>query len=124
MHFTAVNKYETDLYFFQIFKSNASVCLIISMFCKSCEPICDPEITPVLYHLDNYRNQNKNNFMFSVQFPNLTKRGNEHRRALEILKKIWIRLTFIKLYGIFFKREFLYKSVHLSNRNMPPQLIN
>ena len=77
-----LNKYETDPYFFQIFQSNASVCLIISMFCKSCEPICEPEITPVLYHLEN---QNKNNFTFSVQFTNLTKRGNKHCRALEIL---------------------------------------
>ena len=65
------------------------------MFFKSCEPICEPEITPVLYHLEN---QNKNNFTFSVQFTNLTKRGNEHPRALEILKKIWICLTFIQLY--------------------------
>ena len=38
------NKYETDLYFLQIFQSNTSVCLIISVFCKSCEPICEPEI--------------------------------------------------------------------------------
>ena len=83
-----LNKYETDPYFLQIFQSNTSVCLIISVFCKSCEPICEPEITPVLYHLENYRNQNKNNFTFSVQFTNLTKRGNKHRRALEILKKI------------------------------------
>jgi hypothetical protein len=38
--------------------------LIISVFCKSCEPIFEPEITPVLYHLEN---QNKNNFMLSFQ---------------------------------------------------------
>ena len=62
-----LNKYETDPYFLQIFQSNTSVCLIISVFCKSCEPICEPEITPVLYHLEN---QNKNNFTFSVQFTN------------------------------------------------------
>ena len=44
--------------------------MIISVFCKSCEPICEPEIIPVWYHLEN---QNKNNFTFSVQFTNLTK---------------------------------------------------
>ena len=36
--------------------------------------------------------------MFSVKFTNLTKLGNEHCRALEILKKIWICLEFIQLY--------------------------
>ena len=39
-----LNKYETDPYFLQIFQSNTSVCLIISVFYKSCEPICEPEI--------------------------------------------------------------------------------
>ena len=34
-----LNKYETDPYILQIFQSNTSVCLIISVFCKSCEPI-------------------------------------------------------------------------------------
>ena len=87
-----LNKYETDPDFPQIFQSNTSVCLIISVFCKSCEPICEPEITPVLYHLEN---QNKNNFTLSVQFTNLAKRRNIHCRFLEILKKIWICLAFI-----------------------------
>ena len=36
--------------------------------------------------------------MFSVQFTNLTKCGNEHRCALEILKKKWICLAFFQLY--------------------------
>ena len=48
-----LNKLETDSYFLQIFQINMSVCLIISVFCKSCEPISDPEIMPVLYHLEN-----------------------------------------------------------------------
>ena len=87
-----LNKYKTDPYFLQIFQSNMLVCLIISMLCKSCEPICAPEISPVLYHLEN---QNKNNFKFSVQFTNLTKHGYKHCRALEILKKIRIFLAFI-----------------------------
>ena len=40
-----LNKYETDPYILQIFQSNTSVCLIISLFCKSCEPmLCEPEI--------------------------------------------------------------------------------
>ena len=32
-----LNKYETDPNFPQIFQSNTSVCLIISVFCKICE---------------------------------------------------------------------------------------
>ena len=63
-----LNKHDTDPDFHQIFQSNTSVCLIIFVFCKSCESICEPEITPLLHHLEN---QNKNNFMFSVQFTNL-----------------------------------------------------
>ena len=51
--------------------------MIISVFCTSCKPICEPEITPVLYHIGN---QNKNNFTFSVQFTNHTKRRNKHCR--------------------------------------------
>ena len=40
-----LNKYETDPYILQIFQSDISVCLIISMFCKGCEPkLCEPEI--------------------------------------------------------------------------------
>jgi hypothetical protein len=39
-----LNKYETDPYFRQIFQSSTSVCLIICVFSKSCEPICEPEI--------------------------------------------------------------------------------
>ena len=77
-----LNRYKNFPYFLQIFQSNTSVCLIISLFCKSCEPVSEPEITPVFYHLEN---QNKNNFTFSVQFTNLTKCGNEQRHALEIL---------------------------------------
>ena len=30
-----LNKYKTDPYFLQIFQSNTSLCLIISVFCKS-----------------------------------------------------------------------------------------
>ena len=40
-----LNKYETDPYILQIFQSNTPVCLIISVFCESCEPmLCEPEI--------------------------------------------------------------------------------
>ena len=48
-------KYKKDSYFPLIFQSNMSVCLIISVFCKSFEPKCEPEITPVLYHLENQK---------------------------------------------------------------------
>ena len=41
-----LNKNETDPYFPQIFQSNTSVCLIISVFCKSSEPICEPNCEP------------------------------------------------------------------------------
>ena len=49
-----LKKYETDPDSLQILNRNTSVsvCLIISVFCKSCELICEPEITPVLYHLE------------------------------------------------------------------------
>ena len=33
-----LNEYETNLHFLQRFQSNTTVCLIIHMFCKSCEP--------------------------------------------------------------------------------------
>ena len=33
-----LNEYETDPCFLQIFQSNTTVCLIIHVFCKSCEP--------------------------------------------------------------------------------------
>ena len=43
--YVQLNKYKTDPYIPQIFQSNTSVCLIISVFCKSCEPmLCEPEI--------------------------------------------------------------------------------
>ena len=48
-----LNKYETDPYSLQIFPINMSVCLIISVFCKSFELICEPEITPVSYQVEN-----------------------------------------------------------------------
>ena len=111
------NKYETNPYFLQIFQSNMSDCLIISLFCKSWEHICEPEITPTVFPpLNSFRtcmycdqrivsaetiritlheNQNKNKFLYSVQFTNLTKPGNKQCHALEILKKIWIHLAFI-----------------------------
>ena len=44
MQYLKLNKYERDPYFLKIFQSNTSVCLIISVFCKSWEPICEPEI--------------------------------------------------------------------------------
>ena len=45
-------KYATDPYFLHIFQSNTSVCLIISVFCKSCEPICEPEIVQKTFAAD------------------------------------------------------------------------
>ena len=56
----------TDPYFLQIFQSNTSVCLIISEFCKSCELICEPEITSVLNHLENQQ-KNISRSVFSSQ---------------------------------------------------------
>ena len=34
-----LNKFETDPHFLQNFQSNKTVCLIIHVFCKSCEPV-------------------------------------------------------------------------------------
>jgi hypothetical protein len=66
-----LNKCETDPYFLQIFQSNTSVCLIISVFCKSFEPICEPEIVLKNSAADFQANPTdiscKNNFMFSSQ---------------------------------------------------------
>ena len=40
-----LNKYETDPFILQIFQSDMSVCLIVSVFYKSCEPMLgEPEI--------------------------------------------------------------------------------
>ena len=35
--FSQLNEYETNPYFLQFFQSNTTVCLIIHLFCKSCE---------------------------------------------------------------------------------------
>jgi hypothetical protein len=87
IHLVQLNKYETDPYFHQIFQSNTSVCLIISVFCKSCEPICEPEIILKTFAADFQANTTdiscKNTFTFSVQFTSLTIRRNKHCRALE-----------------------------------------
>ena len=32
------------------------------MVCKSCKPICEPEITPVLYHLENLQKSKQKQF--------------------------------------------------------------
>ena len=94
-----LNKDETDPYFPQIFQSNTSVCLIISVFCKSsepiCEPNCEPEIVLKTFAADFQANPTdisfKINFMFSFQFicqlTNFTIHRNKHCCALEILKK-------------------------------------
>ena len=97
-----LNKYKTDPYYLQIFQSNMSVCLIISMFCKSCEPICEPKIVLKNFAGDFKGNPTdiscKNTFTFSVQFTNLTIRRNKHCHAFEILKKIWTCLALNLLY--------------------------
>ena len=36
--FIQLNEYETDPYFLHFFQSNTTFCLIIHVFCKSCEP--------------------------------------------------------------------------------------
>ena len=77
-----LNKYETDPYFLQNFRSKTTICLIFHVFCKSYE--C--EIVLICCWQNNFR------------FTTLTKYGNNwtnYRIALEILKKIWISLVFI-----------------------------
>ena len=44
------------------FESNTSVCLIISVFCKSCKHICESEITPVLCHIENLQKSKQKQF--------------------------------------------------------------
>ena len=39
-----LKKYETEPYILQFFQSNMTVCLIICVFCKSCQHECEPEI--------------------------------------------------------------------------------
>ena len=77
-----LNKYETEPYSLQIFQSNTSVCLTISVFCQSCKPICEPEITKWKLHLDNLKKSKQNNFTFIFQFTTLTKHENKHWREL------------------------------------------
>ena len=82
MHNVQLNKYAIEPYFLQNFQSNTTVCLIIPMFCKSCEPKI---VLPVL----------------KIKTKTITKSVNNQtncRIAVEILKKIWICLVFIQLY--------------------------
>ena len=55
-----LNKYETDPYSLQIFPINMSVCLIISVFCKSFEPICEPTWEPEIVLNPNKKIQGRN----------------------------------------------------------------
>ena len=78
MHNVQLNKYAIEPYFLQNFQSNTTVCLIIPMFCKSCEPKI---VLPVL----------------KIKTKTITKSVNNQtncRIAVEILKKIWICLEF------------------------------
>ena len=115
-----LNEYETDPYFLQLFQSNTAVCLIIYMFCKSCELVENLKL-----FLKNWGYSSPQNFYtmtlvrdgkrlsiickretvwyaeLTEQFQVrkiLTKHVNKQtncRIALEILKKIWICLVFI-----------------------------
>ena len=38
MYIVQLNEYKTDPYFLHFFQSNMTVCLIIHVFCKNCEP--------------------------------------------------------------------------------------
>ena len=65
-----LNKYET-------------VCLIISVFCKSCEPmLCEPDVSGVSLKVSC---KFLNNFRFTQHgFTTFTKHRKKHCRALEI----------------------------------------
>ena len=86
-----LNRYEIRI----LFKLICQFVWLFPCFVRVANPFVNLKLHLCYITLRIYRNQNKNNFTFSVQFTNLTKRGNEHRRALEILKKIWICLAFI-----------------------------
>ena len=47
-HQVQLNKYKTEPYFLHFFLSNTTVCLIIYVFCKSCDHECEPEPEIVL----------------------------------------------------------------------------
>ena len=94
-----------------------------------CAKVCNKSWVILLYlsyiTLRIYRNQNKNHCNFNVQFTNLTKRGNEHPHALEILKKISISLAFIQLYNhwlAYDKQQIWYVSSKSTEKAEPTKM--
>ena len=69
-----------------------SVCLIISVFCKSCEPICEPEITPVI------KKEKQKQFDVQCSVHKSYKTRKWTLLCIWNFKKIWNCLAFIKQY--------------------------
>ena len=89
--------------FFRFSKVILQFVWLFPCFVRVANPFVNLKLHLCYITLRIYRNQNKNNFTFSVQFTNLTKRRNKHCRALEILKKIWIYGSPIYLAACTFK---------------------
>ena len=71
-----LNKYETNPYFIQFFQRNRTICLIIHVFCQSCEPVLVFVLICILAE------------QFRVHKSYKTYESTLHCCALEILKKI------------------------------------
>ena len=90
-----LNEYETNPYFLQFFQGNTTVCFIIYVFCKLRVQKREPEIVLKKPKQKTAQESKQNHFTFTFRFTKPTKRGNQQCHGLEILKKIWICLTFI-----------------------------
>ena len=84
--------------FFRFSKVIRQFLWLFPCFVKVANPFVNLKLHLCYITLRIYRNQNKNNLTLPVQLTNLIECWNEHRLALEILKKIWICLEFIQLY--------------------------
>ena len=82
-----INEYEAELYFLQFFQSNMTVCLIVYVFCKSCESEIVLAIKTV--------NEVKTKTISCLQILQNTRNYVFYCRALEIKRKILICLVFI-----------------------------
>ena len=97
-----MNMYETDPYFFQFFQSNTTVCLIIYLFCKSCElePEPEPEIVFVFIFVSKTISGSDSGSQL-LQNAYL----NQHCHALEVMMKISIHLAVHVLVFVRFKSK-------------------
>ena len=89
-----------QIHIFFKFSKAIRVCLIIYVFCKSCEHGFEPEIVQKNQNKKILNKVNKNNFRFTIMFATLTKHVNQHRCALETQKKIRFSRIYMIILGI------------------------